>query len=72
MQGTRTRAWTHTTPPERRPSVAPVGLPRMHATASHTPMVLTRRARDSFCAVPDLPRRAGCGYTTPPEGVAMS
>lgn len=51
MQGTRTRAWTHTTPlVKRRPSVAPAGCPRMHAAASYSPAVLVRRAPHGFCA----------------------
>lgn len=50
MQGTRTRAWTHTTPPsQRRSHVAPVGCPRMPA-ASLSPAVPFRRARHNFCA----------------------
>lgn len=51
MQGTRTRTWTHTTPPlQRRLSVAPVGCPRMRTGASHTPAAVFRQARHSFCA----------------------
>ncbi|GGP89993.1 hypothetical protein GCM10010278_80520 [Streptomyces melanogenes] len=49
MQGTRTRTWTHTTPPWQRPaSVAPAGIPRFRAAVSGLGLVVRQSARLSF------------------------